>query len=93
MQSTGIQYPFKSKEDGFGLFLTEQFNNFVSYAYHGLLHVFRYLTVQELMAAAGVCKLWRDLALHHSHVRSSHLFSYIYIHFAYRKNVCNSSGD
>jgi hypothetical protein len=34
-----------------------------------LLHVFRYLTVQELMAAAGVCKLWRDLALHHSHVR------------------------
>lgn len=69
MQSTAVQYPFKSKEEGFGFFLTEHFNNFVSYAYHGLLHVFRYLTVQELMAAAGVCKLWRDLALHHSHWR------------------------
>ena len=53
------------------LFSPDQFNNFVSQAYHGLLQVFRYLTVQELMAAAGVCKLWRDLALHHSHV--SHL--------------------
>lgn len=51
-----------------GLFSSDQFNNFVSHAYHGLLHVFRYLTVQELMAAAGVCKLWRDLAFHHSHV-------------------------
>ena len=47
--------------------------NFVNDAYHGLLHVFRYLTVQELMAAAGVCKLWRDLALHHSHVHSDFL--------------------
>jgi len=51
-----------------GLFSSDQFNNFVSHAYHGMLHVFRYLTVQELMAAAGVCKLWRDLAFHHSHV-------------------------
>lgn len=62
--------PQRAKGDGLGLFLAEHFNNFVSYAYHGLLHVFRYLTVQELMAAAGVCKLWRDLALHHSHVIS-----------------------
>lgn len=51
-----------------GPFASDQFNNLVSYAYHGLLHVFRYLTVQELMAAAGVCRLWRDLAMHHSHV-------------------------
>lgn len=69
LPATGAVYPFRAKEEGFGFFLTEHFNNFVSYAYHGLLHVFRYLTVQELMAAAGVCKLWRDLALHHSHVR------------------------
>jgi len=62
-----VQYSPRITTGGFG-FPTEQFNNFVSYAYHGLLHVFRYLTVQELMAAAGVCKLWRDLALHHSHV-------------------------
>lgn len=54
---------------GFGFFSSDHFNNFVSHAYHGLLRVFRYLTVQELMAAAGVCKLWRDLALHHSHWR------------------------
>lgn len=65
---SSVPHPFKVKGEGFGLFLSEYFNNFVSYAYHGLLHVFRYLTVQELMAAAGVCKLWRDLALHHSHV-------------------------
>lgn len=69
LQPASAVYPFRAKEEGFGFFLTEHFNNFVSYAYHGLLHVFRYLTVQELMAAAGVCKLWRDLALHHSHVR------------------------
>ena len=50
-------------------FPTDQFVNFVSHAFQGLLHVFRYLTVQELMAAAGVCKLWRELALHHTHWR------------------------
>ena len=55
-------------------FPTDQFVSFVSHAYHGLLHVFRYLTVQELMAAAGVCKLWRELALHHSHVSLWFLF-------------------
>lgn len=57
-----------SRVEGYGSFLSDQLNNFISNAYHGLLHVFRYLTVQELMVAAGVCKLWRDLALHHSHV-------------------------
>lgn len=69
LTSTPFSYQFRNKAEGFGLFASEQFNNFVSHAYHGLLHVFRYLTVQELMVAAGVCKLWRDLALHHSHVR------------------------
>lgn len=64
------QHSSRIKQGAFALFSADQFNNFVSYAYHGLLHVFRYLTVQELMAAAGVCKLWRDLALHHSHVNS-----------------------
>ena len=54
---------------GFSFFAADQFVNFMSNAYQGLLQVFRYLTVQELMAAAGVCRLWRDLALHHSHVR------------------------
>ena len=68
-----LSAPRLSAPSGFGLYSSEQFTNFVSYAYHGLLHVFRYLTVQELMAAAGVCKLWRDLALHHSHVISSPL--------------------
>ena len=69
LQPTPVPFPHKAKTaEGFGFFPSEHFNNFVSYAYHGLLHVFRYLTVQELMAAAGVCKLWRDLALHHSHV-------------------------
>lgn len=62
--------PARQTETGFGTFSSDQFNNFVSYAYHGLLQVFRYLTVQELMAAAGVCRLWRDLAMHHSHVNT-----------------------
>ena len=31
------------------------------------------------MAAAGVCKLWRDLALHHSHVQYSLQFTVITI--------------
>lgn len=66
--ASAAQFSPRVKAGAFSFFSSEQFNNFVSHAYHGLLHVFRYLTVQELMAAAGVCKLWRDLALHHSHV-------------------------
>jgi len=46
---------------GFSFFAVDQLVNFMSNAYQGLLQVFRDLTVQELMAAAGVCRLWRDL--------------------------------
>ncbi|XP_066583974.1 serine-rich adhesin for platelets isoform X2 [Prorops nasuta] len=34
--------------------------------YHALLRIFQYLKVQELLRAARVCKMWRDLAAHPS---------------------------
>ena len=34
--------------------------------YSSLLHVFQYLKVQELLRAARVCRMWRDVASHPS---------------------------
>jgi hypothetical protein len=34
--------------------------------YSSLLHVFQYLKVQELLRAARVCRMWRDMASHPS---------------------------
>ncbi|PSN55005.1 hypothetical protein C0J52_02318 [Blattella germanica] len=34
--------------------------------YSSLLHVFQYLKVQELLRAARVCRMWRDVASHRS---------------------------
>ena len=34
--------------------------------YHALSKIFQYLKVQELLRAARVCKMWRDLAAHPS---------------------------
>ncbi|XP_054015205.1 uncharacterized protein LOC128896072 isoform X4 [Hylaeus anthracinus] len=48
---------------------TEQqphFMDSVSAGYHALLRIFQYLKVQELLRAARVCKMWRDLAAHPS---------------------------
>ncbi|XP_012225397.2 uro-adherence factor A isoform X2 [Linepithema humile] len=48
---------------------TEQQQNFmgsVCAGYHALLRIFQYLKVQELLRAARVCKMWRDLAAHPS---------------------------
>jgi len=42
-------------------------NNFssnVSGGYHGMMEVFKYLSVKERVQAACVCKLWRDIAFH-----------------------------
>lgn len=36
----------------------------VSAGYNALSRVFQYLKVQELLRAARVCKMWRDLAVH-----------------------------
>ncbi|KAL0120166.1 hypothetical protein PUN28_008074 [Cardiocondyla obscurior] len=47
----------------------EQQQNFltsVCAGYHALLRIFQYLKVQELLRAARVCKMWRDLAAHPS---------------------------
>ena len=35
-------------------------------AYSAMLHVFRMLTPHERFVAAGVCRMWRDLAYHNS---------------------------
>jgi len=40
--------------------------NSVCSGYHALLRIFQYLKVQELLRAARVCKMWRDLAAHPS---------------------------
>ncbi|XP_031830466.2 uncharacterized protein LOC116426104 isoform X1 [Nomia melanderi] len=48
---------------------TEQQQHFmdsVCAGYHALLRIFQYLKVQELLRAARVCKMWRDLAAHPS---------------------------
>lgn len=37
--------PTRGRLEGYGSFLSSHLNNFVSNAYHGLLHVFRFLTV------------------------------------------------
>jgi hypothetical protein len=30
-----------------------------------MMQVFRYLSVRERLQASSVCRLWRDIALHH----------------------------
>ncbi|XP_076638788.1 uncharacterized protein LOC143350607 isoform X1 [Colletes latitarsis] len=44
----------------------QHFMNSVCAGYHALLRIFQYLKVQELLRAARVCKMWRDLAAHPS---------------------------
>ena len=44
----------------------EQFNQNLSYGYSALLEVFKYLSLKERSTAAKVCRLWRDVSLHHS---------------------------
>lgn len=44
----------------------QNFMNSVCAGYHALLRIFQYLKVQELLRAARVCKMWRDLAAHPS---------------------------
>ncbi|XP_077281675.1 uncharacterized protein LOC143908158 isoform X2 [Temnothorax americanus] len=44
----------------------QNFMNSVCADYHALLRIFQYLKVQELLRAARVCKMWRDLAAHPS---------------------------
>lgn len=47
----------------------EQQQNFmvsICAGYNALLRIFQYLKVQELLRAARVCKMWRDLAAHPS---------------------------
>jgi len=43
---TSNDLPIRGRLEGYGSFLSSQLNNFVSNAYHGLLHVFRFLTVK-----------------------------------------------
>lgn len=38
----------------------------LSYGYNTLLYVFQYLKVQDLLRAACVCTMWRDIASHSS---------------------------
>eukprot|EP00090_Calanus_glacialis_P005869 TRINITY_DN14565_c0_g1_i1.p1 TRINITY_DN14565_c0_g1~~TRINITY_DN14565_c0_g1_i1.p1 ORF type:complete len:1588 (-),score=590.08 TRINITY_DN14565_c0_g1_i1:93-4856(-) len=40
------------------------FSRNVSGGYHGMMEVFKYLSVKERVQAACVCKLWRDIAFH-----------------------------
>jgi hypothetical protein len=40
------------------------FSSAVSGGYHGIMEVFKYLSVKERVQAACVCKLWRDIAFH-----------------------------
>ena len=42
------------------------FTNNLSGGYHAMMQVFRYLSVKERLQASSVCKLWRDIALHHT---------------------------
>nr|XP_034183797.1 uncharacterized protein LOC117605990 isoform X2 [Osmia lignaria] len=44
----------------------QHFMDSVCAGYHALLRIFQYLKVQELLRAARVCKMWRDLAAHPS---------------------------
>ncbi|KAF7413671.1 hypothetical protein HZH68_002160 [Vespula germanica] len=46
--------------------LQHHFMDNVCAGYHALLRIFQYLKVQELLRAARVCKMWRDLASHPS---------------------------
>ncbi|KAK2588674.1 hypothetical protein KPH14_001573 [Odynerus spinipes] len=46
--------------------LQHHFMDSVCAGYHALLRIFQYLKVQELLRAARVCKMWRDLAAHPS---------------------------
>lgn len=42
----------------------QNFMTSVCAGYHTLYRIFQYLKVQELLRAARVCKMWRDLAAH-----------------------------
>ena len=42
------------------------FNQNLSYGYAALMEVFRFLSVKERATAAKVCKLWRDVSMHHT---------------------------
>ncbi|XP_076281261.1 uncharacterized protein LOC143209475 isoform X3 [Lasioglossum baleicum] len=44
----------------------QHFMDSVCAGYHALLRIFQYLKVQELLRAARVCNMWRDLAAHPS---------------------------
>ena len=42
------------------------FNQNLSYGYAALMEVFKFLSVKERATAAKVCRLWRDVSMHHS---------------------------
>ena len=46
--------------------LGESFNQNICYGYAVLMEVFRFLSVKERATAARVCRLWRDVSMHHS---------------------------
>ncbi|XP_011881768.1 PREDICTED: uncharacterized protein LOC105569705 isoform X2 [Vollenhovia emeryi] len=56
----------KRKQNQQELDQQQTFMNSVCAGYHALLRIFQYLKVQELLRAARVCKMWRDLAAHPS---------------------------
>ncbi|XP_011635618.1 uncharacterized protein LOC105426197 isoform X1 [Pogonomyrmex barbatus] len=56
----------KRKQNQQELEQQQNFMNSVCAGYHALLRIFQYLKVQELLRAARVCKMWRDLAAHPS---------------------------
>lgn len=57
---------FRRKQNQQELKQQQNIMNLVCTGYHALLRIFQYLKVRELLQAARVCKMWRDLAAHPS---------------------------
>ncbi|KOC60343.1 F-box/LRR-repeat protein 7 [Habropoda laboriosa] len=61
-----VQISSKRKQNQQETEQQQHFMDSVCAGYHALLRIFQYLKVQELLRAARVCKMWRDLAAHPS---------------------------
>ncbi|XP_006562936.2 uncharacterized protein LOC412607 isoform X2 [Apis mellifera] len=61
-----IKISSKRKQNRQDIEPQQHFMDSVCAGYHALLRIFQYLKVQELLRAARVCKMWRDLAAHPS---------------------------
>ncbi|XP_076752991.1 uncharacterized protein LOC143424661 isoform X2 [Xylocopa sonorina] len=61
-----IKISSKKKQNQQDMEQHQHFMDSVCAGYHALLRIFQYLKVQELLRAARVCKMWRDLAAHPS---------------------------